>query len=149
MKVFEFSIDKSGDFIDKEASKACGMGESMISHIKEKSLDLTVDEFSASPEIRSLIFTYKYVIRNTIREIVKAFSGAKNVNVIEPVPVIISGGTSLPNGFVELFEKELRGQKLPFEVTEVIPAKMRLAAVARGCLIWASYLESTRNGEQG
>lgn len=138
MKLFEFSINKSGDFIDKEASKACGVGESMVNHIKEKQLDLTKNEFEVDAEHRALIFVHKHVIKNAIQNILRAFTKANSVNIIEPVPVIISGGTTLPNGFPELFEQELRATKLPFEVTKVIPAKDRLTAVARGCLMWAS-----------
>jgi hypothetical protein len=138
MLLFSFSINKSGDFIDLESSKACGVSESMMNHIKEKTLDLTKNEFEVDAEERALIFTHKHVIKNAIQSIVKEFNRAGSVNIIEPVPVIISGGTTLPNGFPELFEQELRNTQLPFEVTEVIPAKDRLTAVAKGCLMWAN-----------
>lgn len=138
MLLFAFSINKSGDFIDKESSRACGVAESIMNHIKEKKLDLTKNEFKVDAEERALIFTHKHVIKNAIQGLVKAFSSQKSINILEPVPVYISGGTTLPNGFPELFEKELRVAKLPFEVTKVIPVKDRLTAVAKGSLIWAS-----------
>lgn len=144
MLLFEFSIDKSGDFIDTESAKACGVSTSVINHIKEKKLVLTDDEFSASPEIRALIFTHRHVIKNTLKEVVRAFTNTSDVNVIEPVPIVISGGTSIPEGFIQLFEEELKNATLPFEVTEVIPAENRLAAVAKGCLLWANHLESNK-----
>jgi len=144
MLLFEFSIDKSGDFIDTESAKACGVSTSVINHIKEKSLVLTVDEMTASPEIRALIFTYRYVIKNTIKEVVRAFTNTSDVNVIDPVPIIISGGTSIPEGFIDLFKKEIETTELPFEVTEVIPSENRLAAVAKGCLLWANHLEKNK-----
>jgi len=141
MLLFEFSIDKSGDFIDTESARACGVSTSVINHIKEKELDLTSDEFNEGPEIRSLIFTYKHVIQNTIKEVVNAFTNTSEVNVIEPVPIIVSGGTSIPKGFMELFEEEIRSSNMPFDITEIIPSKNRLAAVAKGCLLWANHLE--------
>lgn len=144
MLLFEFSIDKSGDFIDTESAKACGASTSVINHIKEKELSLTVDEFTASPEVRALIFTYKHVIKNTLKEVIRAFTATSDVNIIDPVPVIVSGGTSIPHGFIELFEEEMKDTNMPFEVTEVIPSKNRLAAVANGCLLWANYLESQK-----
>ena len=144
MLLFEFSIDKSGDFIDTESARACGVSTSVISHIKEKELVLNVDELSASPEIRALIFTYRHVIKNTLTEVVRAFTNTSDVNIIEPIPIVISGGTSIPEGFVEMFEQEMETTKLPFNVTEVIPAENRLAAVAEGCLIWANHLERTK-----
>ncbi len=41
MLLFQFSINKSGDFIDTESARATGTSESMINHIKERQLDLT------------------------------------------------------------------------------------------------------------
>lgn len=141
MSLFEFSINKSGDFIDQQSSMACGVADSIINHIKEKQLDLSVSEFEASPEERALIFTHRHVIKNTIDTVLKTFASSENANIIEPVPIIISGGTTLPNGFVEMFEEELGKVSLPFEYTEVIPVKDRLTSVAKGCLIYANSLE--------
>jgi hypothetical protein len=144
MLLFEFSIDKSGDFIDTESARACGVSTSVINHIKEKELVLTVDELAASPEIRALIFTYRHVIKNTLKEVVNAFTNTSDVNIIDPVPIIISGGTSIPEGFIELFKEEMEATDLPFSVTEIIPSENRLAAVAEGCLIWANHLERNK-----
>lgn len=137
MLLFSFSIDKSGDFIDIEASKASGSSESIINHKKEKDLNLNKDEFSVSPEERAIIFTYRYVINNTLDEINRAFTNQNEVNVIEPIPIIVSGGTSLPEGFNELFKSELENKKLPFEITEIIQAQNKLNSVAKGCLLWS------------
>lgn len=144
MLLFEFSIGKSGDFIDTESARACGVSTSVINHIKETELVLTDDEFTASPEIRSLIFTHRHVISNTLKEVIRAFANTSDVNVIDPVPIVISGGTSIPEGFIELFKEEMERVDLPFEVTEVIPSKNRLSAVAQGCLLWANYLEKSK-----
>ncbi len=144
MLLFEFSINKSGDFIDHESSRACGVAESMINHIKETQLDLTRSEFDTIPEERALIFTYRHVIQNALSNMVEMFNDKDNVNIIEPIPVIVSGGTTLAKGFMELFEKELNSIELPFEVTKVIPAKDRLSAVSKGCAIWANQIEENK-----
>jgi hypothetical protein len=141
MSLFEFSINKSGDFIDQQSAAACGAAESIINHIKEKDLDLTKDEFDVSPEERALIFTHRHVIKNTIDTVVKTFASSDNANIIEPVPIVISGGTTLPNGFVDMFEAELERTSLPFEYTEIIPVTDRLTSVSKGCLIYANSLE--------
>lgn len=143
MSLFEFSINKSGDFIDQESAKACGVSESIINHVKEKKLDLTMDEYTVSSEERALIFTHRHVIKNTIKALVGAFSN-NNVNIIEPVPIIVSGGTTLPKGFVGMFESELRSTKVPFEYTEVIAVKDRLTSVAKGCLLYANSIEENK-----
>lgn len=142
MKLFEFSIDKSGDFIDKKASDAVNVGESMISHIKENELDLDVTEDKMTPEQRALSFAYRYVIRNVWKEILRAFTNNNDIRVLEPIPVIVAGGTSLPSGFINMFEDEMI--KLPFEITEIKTAKNRLGAVSQGCLIWANYMSANK-----
>lgn len=141
MLLFEFSIGKSGDFVDKESSKATGVSESMINHIKETKLDLSGSEFEMSPEERALLFTYRHVIKNTINEVIRAFKETENVNIIESVPIILSGGTTLPKGFVELFKSELDKSDIPFQYSKIVPAKDRLKSVSRGCLLWANHLE--------
>jgi len=140
MLLFQFSINKSGDFIDQESSRATGTSESMVNHIKEKQLDLTNTSDDITPEERALTFTHTHVIKNTISQMIKAFTETNNVNIIDPVPIIISGGTTLPNGFVDLFKKELDAQSVPFEYTDVIPAKDRLTAVSKGCAIYAQHI---------
>ena len=144
MSLFEFSINKSGDFIDQESAKVCGVAESIINHFKEKKLDLTHDEFTAVPEERALIYTHRHIIKNTIKALVTTFSVNNTVNIIDPVPIVISGGTTIPNGFVEMFKEELKNTKLPFEYTEVIPVTDRLTSVAKGCLIYANSLEKNK-----
>ena len=144
MLLFEFSINKSGDFIDQEASRACGVAESMMNHIKETQLDLTKNEFDAIPEERALIFTYRHVIRNALSNMIDIFNDKDSVNIIEPVPIIVSGGTTLAKGFMDMFNQEIKSTDLPFEVTKVIPAKDRLSAVSRGCTIWANQLEENK-----
>lgn len=141
MSLFEFSINKSGDFIDQQSAMACGSAESIMNHIKEKDLDLTKSEFEVSPEERALIFTHRHVIKNCIDNVVRAFTSSNSANIIEPIPIVISGGTTLPNGFVEMFESELQKTNLPFEYTEIIPVEDRLTSVAKGCAIYANSLE--------
>lgn len=134
--LFEFSIDKSGDFVDSQAAKAVNVSEAVISHIKENNLDLNSDEFEAEPEIRALIFSYRYMIQNVVAEIKKAFTSQNKANVTEAFPIIISGGTTLPNGFLQMFAKEMESAKIPFKYNEIRGTKDRLRAVAHGCMLF-------------
>ena len=141
MLLFQFSINKSGDFIDTESARATGTSESMINHIKEHQLDLSGNMLELSPEERALVFTHTHVIKNTIQQMINTFNNSDNINIIDPVPIIISGGTTLPNGFIELFKSELDKQNVPFDYTDIIPAKDRLTAVSKGCLLMADTLK--------
>lgn len=141
LNLFEFSVDKSGDYIDSRASAATGESEALICSIKEKKLDLSMDEWEVSPEERALIYEYRWVIQNTLNQVKAAFTNSSSVRVLDSIPIIISGGTSLPKGFVNLFKKEIESTKLPFDVSEVLHAKNPLKSVAKGCLLYANSLE--------
>ena len=140
MLLFSFSINKSGDFIDTESARATGTSESMINHIKENQLDLSADITTLTSEEQALIFTHGHVIKNAIQTTINVFEQSNNINIIDPVPIVISGGTALPTGFIELFKKELDKQTVPFEYTDIIPAKNKLTAVSKGCLLMANTI---------
>lgn len=137
--IFEFSIDKSGDFIDSYSAQAIGESETYMCHVKENGLDLAADEYSVSHEEKALIFGYRYVVQNALSEIGREFiKSDSRVKVIKDVPVILSGGTTMPNGFLELFSEELKRTKLPFGISNITLAKEPLKSVAKGCMIWAN-----------
>lgn len=141
MLLFSFSINKSGDFIDSESARATGTSESMINHIKENQLDLSANITTLTPEERALVFTHGHVIKNTIQTMISVFEKSNNINIIDSIPIIVSGGTTIPIGFIELFKNELKKQSIPFEYTDVIPAKNRLTAVSKGCLLMANSIK--------
>ena len=76
----------------------------------------------------------QYTSQVLANELSKASSLPKFSN---PIPVVVSGGTSRASGFVYAFEQALKEHSLPFQIKEVRPAKDQLRAVARGCLIAA------------
>ena len=61
-------------------------------------------------------------------------------NFSKPIPLVVSGGTSLAGGFVEAFKKSIEKAQFPFEVKEVRHATEPLFSVAKGCLIASSLL---------
>jgi hypothetical protein len=140
INLFEFSINKSGDFIDWQAAQAVGESTAHVSYIKENKLDLSKNEYDVSHEERALIFSYRYIVQNTLAEVKKAFIAQDSVRVIEDIPIFISGGTSMPNGFLDLFKQELKAVKLPFKVSDIFQAPNPLKTVAKGCLIYANTL---------
>lgn len=144
MSLFEFSIDKSGDFIDIQAANATGESQALVSDIKENDLDLNADEYGVSAIERALIFSYRFIVQNTLNEVKKAFSRQNDVRIREAIPIVMSGGTTMPPGFVNLFKAELASVKLPFEVSEVKHSEKPLYAVAKGCLLYANSMEKNQ-----
>jgi len=141
MLLFSFSINKSGDFIDSESARATGVSESMINHIKENQLNLTSDIISLSPEEQALVFTHRHVIKNAIQTMIDVFNNSNDINIIDEIPIVVSGGTTLPHGFIDIFKDELDKQAIPFKYTDIIPAKDKLTSVSKGCLLMAQTME--------
>jgi len=137
MSVLEFSVGRGGDWIDNGASRAVGTTAAKICAIKESGLDLMApksrQEEALVVYIESLI---DYVIDNTIKQ----FAKSKNqISISKPMPIVLSGGTSLAKGFIEKFQArfELYKDKFPLQVSEFRHASDPMAAVATGLLVLA------------
>jgi hypothetical protein len=128
----QFSISRSGDWIDTNASMACGIKASRITSIKEAGVDILNPK---NREETAIKIYYENLIEYTCNAIEKKVNSSSTLNFKKPIPVIISGGTSKIINFEKVFEKELRSKILPFEISEVRKAKDQLKAVARGCLL--------------
>ncbi len=132
-----FSVARGGDWIDQHAAKAVGKTASQMCTVKERGVNLS------NPEGRDQQAIALY-IRNLIEYTLKAIAAefkkvANDVNLPEPIPFIVSGGTTKAGGFMTLFEEEfdkLR-KRFPIEISEVRQAKNPLTAVAEGLLILA------------
>jgi len=139
----EFSISRSGDWIDEMTSAAIGSPIAQVLKIKE---DPKFDLQNASElddEIgQALYYHYKALIRYEIQALMKEWSKMKSqLDFPAPIPIILSGGTASIKGFKELWETELekfqKRNPLPFQIKEVRMAKDPLGAVARGLLTYA------------
>ena len=132
-----FSVARGGDWIDAGAAKATGSTQSRICALKEKGIDLmdpkTREEEALALYYKSLI---SYCIDQTMREFIKI---KDRFSLPRPIPIVVSGGTSLAGNFVEFFTEvfESKRKKFPFEVSEIRHASDPLNAVARGLLIQA------------
>lgn len=60
-----------------------------------------------------------------------------SINSSQPVDIVVVGGTSSPNGFVELIRNTILKMKLTFPVGNVYRPDDYLYTVARGCLVAA------------
>ena len=95
-------------------------------------------EVPNNPILSAVSLYYVRLIDYVVQYMVNFISSAKNLpKFADPVPVIIAGGTSLANGYVDTFKTTLDKYKqdLPFEIKEVRAAKAPLRSVARGLLI--------------
>lgn len=134
----KFSVARGGDWIDKHSAKAVGKTASQMCTLKERGIDLTKPE---SREQEAIVLYVRALITYCLQNIAAQFKKVQNdVALPEPIPFVVSGGTSKVSGFLEVvqeeFEKVRKG--FPIEISEVRMATNPLTAVAEGLLILAT-----------
>lgn len=140
VEALTFSTPRSGDWIDHNVAESLGMIVNRVTNVKEKNLDLQKGFSSENNKkvkrvLEALEYYYKSLVTYTIKKIIKEFDEKVQIEIDGKIPVIISGGTSLPNGFLELFKETLNMYDVPFNISEIRRAKNPLTAVANGLLI--------------
>lgn len=134
--VLSFAIGKAGDYIDQSAASVTGERANRIRMIKEESFHL--NGFFADKTFQVLGVYYDEMIQNLVQGIRDSFAAARNKPKIgRPIPIVLSGGTALPVGFRDRFEKILRQSDFPVAISEIRMAADPLHASARGALVAA------------
>jgi hypothetical protein len=132
-----FSVARGGDWIDAGAAKSVGSTQARMCSLKEKGLNLVHPQ---SRDEEALCVYYKALIEYALDNVAKEFVKIQNKFALpNPIPIVISGGTSKAGGFLEFFQQvfEQKKRKFPIEVSEVRAAREPLDAVARGLLVQA------------
>lgn len=143
LSVCEFSVTKSGDYIDQQASIVTGTPVSKVTKYKETKLNLLNIDFSDRIAAALSIYydeTISRAITNIRRELKKSqreFDG--------PCEIVLAGGTSMIPGVAERFKSHLSKEELPFEVLEVRMSSNPFYAVSQGmCLRARSDFEKNK-----
>ena len=134
--VITYSIQMAGDYIDAMVEKSVGEPATKVKEIKEETLDL-----SAAPKDRvgtALHIFYDELIRKLLESIRRVLSSSDKIPKIStPIPIVLSGGTAMPNGCREKFGTLLKNISLPVEISDVRLAEDPLTTTAKGALIMA------------
>jgi hypothetical protein len=134
--VFSFSMPKGGDFIDSSVAHSTGEVATRIRTLKE-----TGFHFNGSQPDRiyhALNIYYDDMIRGLVDAIAGAIRGIGRLPKLDrAIPLAVSGGTALPAGFRDRFERALRLADFPIPVSEVRLAAEPLHATAKGALLAA------------
>lgn len=138
MSALEFSVGKGGDWVDSGAAGAVGLTKAKMTSLKESGIDIAKPQ---GREQEAIAFFLDELIEHSIRGLIEQFHRAKSdILVPRPIPIVVSGGTSLAKGFLDKFRTKfdkLRA-KLPLEVSEIRPAQDPMIAVATGLLLLSS-----------
>jgi len=133
--IIQFSLTKGGDWIDTSVGHALDLNPSLVQIEKEES---EINLFNPDGKIQEAISVYYNVLINyALDNIVYELDRSKLPSFRLPIPIVVSGGLVLANGFVEKFKVESSKKKFPFEVSDIRRAKDPMTAVANGALLAA------------
>lgn len=141
MMGMEFSMARGGDWIDLHASKATGMTASRICAIKEKGGFNLASPPKNSREAEAISLYIRSLISYSLEKIAHQFRrDAGKMELSDPIPFVVSGGTTRAEGFMDIFKEEFEAVKkkgFPIQISEVRQAKDPMTAVAEGLLVLA------------
>jgi hypothetical protein len=134
--VISFSVPRAGDFIDANAAEVTGDRANRVRISKESSFQL--NGFTADRVHNALTVYYQEVIADLIGSLrARIASAQKRPRLEQPVPLVLSGGTAMPKGFLDRFMKILHAEEFPLRLSEVRVSGDPLHSTARGALMAA------------
>ncbi|MCX6610408.1 MAG: hypothetical protein NTW74_06090 [Acidobacteria bacterium] len=134
--VLSFSVGKGGDYIDSSAATITGELTTRIRLAKEESFQINGHYADKLHQVLNVY--YDEVIRATVNGLKEAFANSRNIPKMgKPIPMVLSGGTAMPKGFRDRFEKLLKESEFPLPLSEVRMAETPLNSTAKGALVAA------------
>jgi hypothetical protein len=131
-----FSIPLGGDYIDSSVAEVTAESVTRVRLQKEESLDMgrpPKDKIASALHIY-----YDEMMATLINKLSEEFENSNNIPRLDrPIPVVLSGGTAKPRGFLQKFEGLLNASGFSAPISEVRMASDPLTATARGCYIAA------------
>lgn len=135
-----FSTTKSGDWIDRMSAVATGEPDSVVQAEKEGG-GFKIGEPNENPVLAAVSAYYDRLIDYTTKQLSVALKGHKLLPKFKnPLKIVIAGGTSQADGYVDTFNKKLLENGFPLPIKEVVHANDPLHAVSKGCLIASKVL---------
>ncbi len=134
--VLSFSIPKAGDYIDSSAAAMTGERATRIRMMKEDTFHL--NGYFTDKIQQAIGVYYDDMIHGLVSGMKEALKSARKMpKMNRPLPLVLSGGTTLPAGFRDRFEKIIGEEDFPLPVSEIRMAADPLHTSARGALVAA------------
>jgi len=135
--VIVFSISRGGDDIDTSVARMMHETVNRVRVIKEESLDFT--RTPKSNLENALIIYYEDLIMTLLNALAGTLSKAEKLpRLNQSIPIVLAGGTCMPNGFKVRFEQLMKEVKMPIAISSVRLAHDPLKTTAMGALVSAS-----------
>ncbi|HWB84254.1 MAG TPA: hypothetical protein VG675_08955 [Bryobacteraceae bacterium] len=134
--VLSFSVPKAGDFIDTQAALVTGEVSTRLRIQKEQAFRL--NGLSTDRVQNALTVYYDEMIQNLVNALRGNLATAHRLPKLDhSIPLVLSGGTAMPKGFVDRFGAVLRSQEFPVRLSDVRVSPDPLNSTARGALMAA------------
>ena len=134
--VLSFAVPKAGDFIDQSAAQITGELSTRIRITKESNFHINGHYSDKVQQVLGVY--YDDMIKSLVDGLNHTLANTRNMpRIAKPVPIVLSGGTVMPAGFRDRFEKILKDSAFPLAVSEVRMASDPLTATAKGALVAA------------
>jgi hypothetical protein len=134
--VISFAVPKAGDFIDTQAAAVTGELATRIRVLKESKF--AVNGLSADLVQNALNVYYDDVILTLANALRSTISSTQRLPKLDQsVPIVLSGGTAIPKGFLKRFTTALRAEDFPIKISEIRVSEDPLHSTARGALMAA------------
>lgn len=134
--VISFSIPKAGDFIDAQAASVTGERATRMRAQKEQAFRL--NGLTGDRMQNALTVYYDDVIETLTNALRSTIASSQRLPKLDrAIPLVLSGGTTMPKGFLDHFISNLRSQDFPVRISEVRLAEDPLHSTARGALMSA------------
>ncbi|MEE9556217.1 MAG: hypothetical protein V3V76_03065, partial [Candidatus Adiutricales bacterium] len=134
--VITFSMQSAGDYIDEMVGAVIAEPATKIKGIKEEELDLSRDP---KDNIHTALHIfYDDLVYKLLNNLQRALTSTDNIpKIAKSIPIVLSGGTALPKGLKNRFNKVLDKIDLPVEISDVRLAEDPINTTAKGALIMA------------
>ncbi len=133
-----FSTNKAGDYIDDAVASVTSEVNTRVRDFKENKLNLSKSPRNEMED--ALHIYYDDLILSLVTAMKESITKTTKIPKADtPIPVVLSGGTAMPNGFKSRFETCLQESNFPLKISEVRVADDPLNATAKGALIAAQY----------
>ena len=134
--VLTFAVAKAGDFIDNQAAAVTGDLATRLRVLKENTFRL--NGLTTDRTANALTVYYKEMITNLTGSLRAHISATQRLPKLDQaIPLVLSGGTVMPKGFLEHFSAALKAQDFPVRLSEVRLSADPLNSTARGALMAA------------
>ena len=117
-------------------SQSIGEPSSEIKKFKENDLDLSIEPRNRIET--ALHIFYDALFSSLAQSLERSIESSENIpKISKPLPIVLGGGTVIPKGSCERFQKSLKSVRLPVEISGAFCAERPLYATAKGALMMA------------